>query len=31
MELEDYIEESGYSVEVLEVENIEEAYALLVV
>ena len=31
MELEDYLEESGYSVEVLEVENIEEAYALFIV
>lgn len=28
MELEDYLREKGYSVEVLEVENIEEAYAL---
>jgi predicted S18 family serine protease len=30
MELEDYLKENGYSVEVLEVENIEEAYTLFI-
>jgi hypothetical protein len=31
IKLKDYLKENGYSVEVLEVENIEEAYALFIV